>query len=108
MTYCAEEQDISPIFKKLDETDKTCYRPVSVLTAPSKIYERVMFDRVCVELYMKLSLNPSGYLKGHSCCTALLKMTEDWRASLDRCEAVAAVAIDLSKAFVIQSATACY
>ena len=26
-------------------------------------------------------------------------MTEDWRASFDRCEAVAAVAIDLSKAF---------
>ena len=42
----------------------------------------------------------SGYLKGYSCCTALLKMTQDWRASLDRREAVAAVvAVDLSTAF---------
>ena len=44
--------------------------------------------------YSRLSPNLSGYLKGHSCCTALLKMTQDWRASLDRREAV-----DLSKAF---------
>ena len=49
--------------------------------------------------YWRLSPNPSGYLKGHSCCTALLKMTEDWRASLDIREAVTVVAVDLTKAF---------
>ena len=47
----------------------------------------------------RLSLNLSGFLKNHSCCTALLKMTEDWREKLDEREAVAAVAVDLSKAF---------
>ena len=38
-------------------------------------------------------------MKTHSCCTALLKMTEDWRNSIGNKEAVAAVAVDLSKAF---------
>ena len=38
-------------------------------------------------------------MKTHSCCTALVKMTEDWRNSIDNKEAVAAVAVDLSKAF---------
>ena len=38
-------------------------------------------------------------MKTHSCCTALLKMTEDWRNSIDNKEAVAAVAVDFSKAF---------
>ena len=38
-------------------------------------------------------------MKTHSCCTALLKMTGDWRNSIDNKEAVAAVAVDLSKAF---------
>ena len=48
----------------------------------------------------KLSHNLSGYLNGHSSCSALLiKTTEDWRASLHRREAVSAVAVDLSKAF---------
>ena len=38
-------------------------------------------------------------MKTKSCCTALLKMTEDWRNGIDNKEAVAAVAVDLSKAF---------
>ena len=41
----------------------------------------------------------SGFLKHHSYCSALLKMSEDWRRSLDKREAFFAVAIDLSKAF---------
>ena len=57
-----------------------------------------MFDQMYEAFRCKLSHNLSGYLRGHSCCSALLKMTEDWRESLDRREAVAAVAVDLSKA----------
>ena len=38
-------------------------------------------------------------MKTRSSCTALLKMTEDWTNSIDNKEAVAAVAVDLSKAF---------
>lgn len=94
-----KSSDIVPVFKKGSMTDKTCYRPVSVLTALSKLYEKVMFDQIYEAFYWRLSPNLSGYLKGHSCCTALLKMTEDWRACLDRRETVAVVAVDLSKAF---------
>ena len=91
--------NVIPIHKKSEETDKADYRPVSLLTALSKVFERVMFDQMYEAFRCKLSHNLSGYLRGHSCCSALLKMTEDWRASLDRREAVAAVAVDLSKAF---------
>ena len=80
-------------------TDKASYQPVSVLTALSKIYEKVMFDQMFDAFHWKLSPNLSIYLKGHSCCTALLKMSEDWRACLDRREAVVVVTVDLSKAF---------
>ena len=38
-------------------------------------------------------------MKGHSCATTVLKMTEDWRESLDEGETVATVSVDLSKAF---------
>ena len=94
-----KSSNISPIFKKLDETDKTNYRPVSVLTALSKILEKIILDQIYTVFHERLLPNLSGYLKGHSCCTALLKMTEDWRASLDQRETVAAVAVDLIKAF---------
>ena len=36
---------VVPVFKKQSSTDKTCYRPVSVLTALSKLYE-VLFDQI--------------------------------------------------------------
>ena len=58
-----------------------------------------MFDQMYEAFQCKSFHNLSGHLRGHSCCSVLLKMTEDWRASLDRQEAVAAVAVDLSKAF---------
>ena len=87
------------VFNKEISTDKTSYRPISVLTALSKLYQKVMFDQMYEAFYWRLSPNLSGYLKGHSCCTALLKMTQDWRVSLDRREAATVVAVDLSKAF---------
>ena len=88
-----------PAHKKDDETDKRNYRPISVLTALSKIYERVVNDQISVMFTQKLSSSLSGSLKGHSCTTALLTMTEDWRMHLDEGKTVAVVAIDLSKAF---------
>ena len=70
-----KSSNITPVFKKADETNKTCYRPVSILPALSKIYEKVV-----AWLYHafapSLSPNLSGYLTGHSCCTALLKTVE--------------------------------
>ena len=78
--------------------DKTCYLRVSFLTALSKLYE-VLFDQIYEAFYWRPSPNLSGFLKGHPFYTALLKLTEDWRASLDRRKAVAAVAINITKAF---------
>ena len=43
--------------------------------------------------------NMSGSLRGHSCCTALVKMVDDWRLALDSKKVSDSIAIDLSKAF---------
>ena len=91
--------NVTPLFKKDSPADKTNYRPVSVLTSLSKIFERVQHDQMLVFSKSVLSDRLSGFLKGHSCTTALLKMTEDFRASLDIKEHCAAIAVDLSKAF---------
>ena len=44
MANSLEEQQY--LSKKDDETDKSCYRPVSISTALSKVYERVVADQV--------------------------------------------------------------
>ena len=43
--------------------------------------------------------NMSGFLLGHSCCSALLKLTDDWRQALDNKKDVPVVAVGLSKGF---------
>lgn len=85
----ANNSTIVPVFKKGDDIDKTCYCP--------KIYEKVLLDQMHEEFNINLSSSLSGYLKGHSCCTALLKVTKDWRVSIDNREHMSSVAIDLRK-----------
>ena len=63
------------------------------------MFEKVIYDQTWDAFHKVLSSNLSEFMKTHSCCTALLKMTEDWRNSIDNKEGVAAVALDLSKAF---------
>ena len=58
-----------------------------------------MYDQIYNTFCRHLSQNLSGFLKNHSCCTAFLKMTEDWKRSLDNWEWAMAVAFVLSKAF---------
>ena len=38
--------DVIPIFKKGERTEKRNYRPVSILSNLSKIYERVMYNKL--------------------------------------------------------------
>ena len=83
---------ITPVFKRRIDTDN---KP---LTSLSKVFEKVIYDQTWNAFHNILSSNLSGFMKTHSCCTALLKMTEDWRNSIDNKEAVAAVAVDFSKA----------
>ena len=90
---------MSRLYKKDNPTDKVNYRLGSVLTCFSKIFEWVLFDQMFDFAKLILSDSLSGFLKGHSCATALLKMTEDFRASLDKKDHCIAIAVDISKAF---------
>ena len=65
------------INRKDSETLKSYYRPVSVLPAVSKMAERVIFDQLYEFPLDFLSGNLSGFLKGHSSTTAVIKICED-------------------------------
>ena len=91
--------NVIPAFKKDDPTSKTNYRPINLLSAIPKVFEKIIFDQLYSAFSPIFSENMSGFPRGHSCCTALLKLTEDWRFALDDKKNVAVVAVDLSKAF---------
>ena len=94
---------VTPVFKKDDESNKANYRPVTVLPVLNSIYERVLAAQLG-EFYSAILPDfISSYRKFYSCETALLRLTEDWRCMRDRGELVEVVSMDLSKAFdVIQ------
>ena len=90
---------ISPIFKKENPLERQNYRPVSILPAVSKVFERTISRQL--DDYFSNIFHPflSAYRSGYSCETVLLALTEEWRRALDRNHYVAAILMDLSKAF---------
>ena len=73
--------------------------PFAILPVISKINENFLFDKIYTALSPHFSSNLSYFLKSHSRCTALIKITNDWRSGLDDRKGIVAIVIDLSKAF---------
>ena len=78
-----KEAAITPVHKKDDRTDKTNYRPVSILSAVSKIFEKIIFYQIDKFLDGKLSKLLCGFRNGYSAQHCLLVMLEKWRSALD-------------------------
>ena len=94
---------VTPLFKKDDESNKANYRPVTVLPVLNNIYERLLAAQLGKFYGAVLSDFISLYKKFYSRETALLCLTEDCRRMRDWGELVAIVSMDVSKAFdVIQ------
>ena len=91
--------EVLPFLKSGDAMDKTNYRPVTILPTISKVFEKCL----CPQLtsYFETIFPPTlnAHRKNHSCCSTLLKLTEDWKAEADSNNIIGATLIDLSKAF---------
>ena len=92
---------VCAIFKKNEKTSCANYRPISLLSNISKIYERVMFNRV--EHFLNESNiiyeHQYGFRKKYSTNHALLSIVEKIRTSLDNKQFACGVFVDLQKAF---------
>ena len=71
---------VVPVYKKGDKTDRSNYRPISVLPALSKIYERVMYNRIFKHLIDNnlFDNQQHGFRRGKSVVTAF------WLNSMSR------------------------
>ena len=91
--------EVSSLFKKKDTLIKTNYRPVSILVALSKIYEKAVGVQLTDYFNSVFSTLLSAFRKGYSCQSALLHMIENFKSALDKSEYVACISMDISKAF---------
>ena len=90
---------ISPVHKKGAKTSKDNYRPVSILSNISKIYERLLFKQISEYFEPILSKFQCGFRKGFSVQHCLLAMLEKWKSAVDNKRNFDGLLTDLSKAF---------
>ncbi len=92
---------VIPIHKEGSKTEVSNYRPISLLSSFSKIYEKLMHTRVLDFLDSNNSLfeNQYGFRPGRSCEHALLNAQNTIIHSLNKKEIALLLLIDYSKAF---------
>ena len=91
--------EISPVFKKLDNTYKDNYRPISTLSNFAKHFESIIYSQLNDYMENKLSEYFTGFRKNHNIQNFLLRMIESWKAKLNNRSNVEVMITEYSKAF---------
>ena len=92
---------VVPIYKNGEKNLLNNYRPISLLTSISKIFEKIIFNRIYkfVEKCELLDPRQFGFRPKHSTTNAVIKLTNDILMALEEKKYTLAVFCDLSKAF---------
>jgi hypothetical protein len=92
---------VCPVFKDGDKSIFQNYRPISVLPSFSKVFEKVIFNRLLHYLDLRNILCNSqyGFRKNHSTFMSLIDMYDRISLAVDKIEFSIGIFIDLSKAF---------
>ena len=91
---------VTLIFKQGDRSDMDNCRPISVISAIAKVFERIVYNQPSSYLSQNntLSQYQPGFRSFHSTVTTLLEATDNWALNIDRGYVNAAVFLDLKKA----------
>lgn len=90
---------IVPVHKRGDRTSLCNYRPISVISNLSKIYEKILYSTLYNSTRSFISPNQHGFMCGRSTVTNLAIIAQYLGEVLDRRGRVDVIYTDLSKAF---------
>ena len=91
--------DVILVYKIKSKNPKDNYRPVSILSNISKIYERCLYGQIQVFFESILSKYQCGFRRDYNTQHCLITLMEKWKESVDNGGAFGALFTDLSKAF---------
>ena len=94
-----KENTGSTAFKKNDPFLKNNYRPVSIHPINSKSFVEVLSEHLAEFFEIIFDKFLCALRKGHGCQMTLLKLFECWKLALEQNKYLAALLMDLSKAF---------
>lgn len=92
---------VVPLHKSNSKQEVSNYRPISVLSCISKVYEKIIHKRLYKYLELNNILDPLqfGFKPKNSTIHAITKLTQDILIGLENKDTTLAVFCDLSKAF---------
>ena len=90
-----------PLSKPRNHKHLNDYRPVTLLSVLSKLLERYIHKHLVTYLETRDLFHPlqSGFLRKHSCNTALARLTDSWLSAINRSDLSGDVFLDFKKAF---------
>ena len=102
-----KQEQIVPHYTKDSQLEKENFRPVTVLSAMSKIFEHPIHQHLIFHLEKIFHNSMFGYRKYHGCPTALLALLNRGRIILNNHNIIGImnIAIDLSKPLTVNHMT---
>ena len=91
--------NIVPVFKKDNKEKGENYRPISLLSAVSKVMERCLFIAIRDHVFNLIRACQHGFIAERSCATQLVEVLDQIGTKLDRGRQVNIIYLDMSKAF---------
>ena len=82
--------------------EKGNYRPVSILSNFSKVFERLIYNQLNEFMETKFFKFFTGFRRNHNTQYPLLRMKENWKRQLNKRKKIGVIIMDLSKAFKSQ------
>ena len=96
-----KQANVCPVFKKENRSDKTNYRPISLLSSSSKILEKIVYKRLyeyLIDNNLLIEQN-SGFKWKDSTVNQLLKIVHQIYQDINSGKDTCLVFLDVSKAF---------
>nr|XP_034824833.1 uncharacterized protein LOC117982579 [Maniola hyperantus] len=92
---------VTPIFKSGNKSDPGNYRPISVLPIISKIFEKIIYNRLEIFLNINniISQNQYGFRKKSNTLSATIDLITKLKVNIDQKKIALGIFIDLKKAF---------
>ena len=92
---------IVPIHKKNDKSKPNNYRPISLTSSFSRLFESVLQEKLLFYLKTNTIISPSqfGFTPGKSTCTQLISCIHEWFLCISQNSSINLIYTDISKAF---------
>lgn len=96
-----KEAIVIPVYKKGSTTEIENYRQISMLSVLSKVFERIIYNRLVsfIDKYSILTVSQHGFRSNKSTETASCHLLEYVYTMLDKSQYIVTLLFDLSKAF---------